>query len=47
MVAVPIADAIKRRKKVDLNSDKILTAREIGICLGDNPKNDSKKGNEE
>jgi len=47
MVAVPIADAIKMRKKVDLNSDKILTAREIGICLGDNPEKESKKGNEE
>ncbi|PHR23150.1 MAG: 6-phosphofructokinase [Desulfotalea sp.] len=35
MIAVPIADAIKKRKKVDLNSDKIMTAREIGICLGD------------
>lgn len=35
MVAVPIAEAIKMRKKVDLASDKILTARDIGICLGD------------
>lgn len=35
MEAVPIAEAIKMRKKVDLNSDKILTARDIGICLGD------------
>lgn len=35
MVAVPIADAIKMRKKVDLASDKVMTAREIGICLGD------------
>lgn len=35
MRAVPIADAIKNRKKVDLNSDKILTARDIGICFGD------------
>jgi 6-phosphofructokinase 1 len=35
MVAVPIADAIKKRKKVDLNSDKVLTARDIGICFGD------------
>lgn len=35
MVSVPIAEAIKMRKKVDLASDKILTAREIGICLGD------------
>ncbi len=35
MVPVPIADAIKTRKKVDLTSDKIMTARDIGICLGD------------
>jgi len=35
MTAVPIAEAIKSRKKVDLNSDKILTARDIGICFGD------------
>lgn len=35
MVAVPIAEAIKRRKKVDLTSDKVQTARDIGICLGD------------
>ncbi len=35
MEAVPIAEAVRSRKKVDLNSDKILTARDIGICLGD------------
>lgn len=35
MVAVPIAEAIKARKKVDLTSDKIMTAQDIGICLGD------------
>jgi len=35
IVAVPLADAIKGRKKVPLDSDKVLTAREIGICLGD------------
>lgn len=35
MTAVPIAEAIENRKKVDLNSDKILTARDIGICFGD------------
>ncbi len=32
---VPLAEAVKARKKVPLDSDKILTAREIGICLGD------------
>lgn len=35
MVAVPIVDAIKSRKKVDLASDKVLAARELGICFGD------------
>lgn len=35
MKAVPIENAIRSRKKVDLTSDKILTARNIGICLGD------------
>ena len=35
MVAVPIADAIRSRKKVGLDNDKVLAARELGICLGD------------
>lgn len=35
MAAVPLADAIRQRKKVPVDSDKVLTAREIGICLGD------------
>ncbi len=35
MVAVPIVDAIKTRKKVDLDSDKVQTARDIGVCFGD------------
>lgn len=35
MRAVPIAEAVQSRKKVNLDSDKILTARNIGICLGD------------
>ncbi len=34
MKAVPLADAIKERKKVPVDCDKILTAREIGICMG-------------
>jgi 6-phosphofructokinase 1 len=34
MKAVPLADAIKERKKVPIDCDKILTAREIGICMG-------------
>ncbi len=32
---VPIEEAIRKRKQVDLTSDKVLTARDIGICLGD------------
>lgn len=35
MSSVPLAEAVKSRKMVDLSSDKVLTAREIGICLGD------------
>jgi len=35
MISVPLAEAVKGRKKVDLASDKILTARDIGICFGD------------
>ncbi len=35
MSSVPIAEAIVARKKVDLESDKVQTARDIGICLGD------------
>ncbi len=35
MGSVSLAEAVKSRKKVDLNSDKVFTAREVGICLGD------------
>lgn len=35
MSSVPLAEAVKSRKKVDLKSDKVFTGREIGICLGD------------
>ncbi len=35
MGAVPLEEAIKSRKKVNLQSDKVFTAREIGICLGE------------
>ncbi|MGL1931639.1 MAG: 6-phosphofructokinase [Desulfotalea sp.] len=35
MVSVPIEEAIAGRKMVDLTSDKVQTARDIGICLGD------------
>ncbi len=35
MISVPLEEAVKGRKMVDLSSDKILTARDIGICFGD------------
>ena len=35
MGSVSLAEAVKSRKKVGLNSDKVFTAREVGICLGD------------
>ena len=35
MKAVPLAEAIKSRKRVKSDNDKVLTAREIGICFGD------------
>ncbi len=35
MSSVLLAEAVKSRKMVDLNNDKVLTARELGICLGD------------
>ncbi|MCI5208300.1 MAG: ATP-dependent 6-phosphofructokinase, partial [Candidatus Electrothrix sp. ATG2] len=35
MTSVLLADAVCCRKQVDLKSDKVLTARSIGICLGD------------
>lgn len=35
MTAVPLAEAVESRKKVPLDCDKVLTAREIGICFGD------------
>ena len=35
MISVPLAEAIKSRKMVNMDNDKVLTAREIGICFGD------------
>jgi 6-phosphofructokinase 1 len=35
ITSVPLEEATKGRKKVPLDSDKVLTAREIGICMGD------------
>jgi 6-phosphofructokinase 1 len=32
---VPLADACERMKVVPLDCDTVLTARELGICLGD------------
>ncbi|MFC1853671.1 6-phosphofructokinase [candidate division CSSED10-310 bacterium] len=33
--AVPLKEAVERTKLVPLDSDTVLTARELGICLGD------------
>jgi len=35
MKAVPLSEAITSRKRVNMDNDKVLTAREIGICFGD------------
>jgi ATP-dependent phosphofructokinase / diphosphate-dependent phosphofructokinase len=35
MVAVPLAEAVEKMKAVPLNSDTILTARDLGISFGD------------
>jgi hypothetical protein len=32
---VTLSEAIGRRKTIPLDSDLVCTAREIGICLGD------------
>jgi 6-phosphofructokinase 1 len=35
---VPLAEAIRRMKTVPLNSDTMDTARDLGICFGDDPE---------
>jgi 6-phosphofructokinase 1 len=35
ITAVPLAEALARPKVVPLDSDTVLTARDLGICLGD------------
>jgi ATP-dependent phosphofructokinase / diphosphate-dependent phosphofructokinase len=35
VIDLPLAEALARPKQVDLAGDAILTARELGICLGD------------
>ena len=35
MISVPLIEAVASKKLVPLDNDKVLTAREIGICLGD------------
>ncbi|PLX49002.1 MAG: 6-phosphofructokinase [Desulfobulbaceae bacterium] len=35
MTSVPLAEAIKGRKKVPVSGNRVKTAREIGICLGE------------
>jgi 6-phosphofructokinase 1 len=32
---VPLAEALSIQKRVDINGDTVLTARDIGICFGD------------
>ncbi len=35
ITSVPLADVLDRTKTVPIDSDTVLTARDIGICLGD------------
>jgi len=35
MGSVPLEEVVQRTKTVPLNSDTVITARELGICLGD------------
>ena len=35
ITAVPFSEALAQPKLVPLDSDTVLTAREIGVCLGD------------
>ena len=34
---VPIADAVDQLRTVPPNGDDVMTARALGICLGDTP----------
>jgi 6-phosphofructokinase 1 len=36
VVDLPLQEALAKPKRVDLNGDAVLTARGLGICLGDN-----------
>jgi 6-phosphofructokinase 1 len=35
MVAIPLEEAVSRIKVVPIDSDQVLTARDLGICFGD------------
>ena len=35
---VPLSDALRRMKTVPLTSDTVDTARDLGICFGDDPE---------
>jgi 6-phosphofructokinase 1 len=37
VMAVPLEVATERMKSVSLDCDTVLTARDLGICLGDEP----------
>jgi ATP-dependent phosphofructokinase / diphosphate-dependent phosphofructokinase len=35
IVPVPLAEVVGKTKKVPLDSDKVMTARALGVCFGD------------
>ena len=35
MSSVPIEEAVRERRKVKIDGDEVLTARDMGVCLGD------------
>lgn len=35
IISVPLAEVLKSKKMVPLDSDRVMTAREIGISFGD------------
>jgi 6-phosphofructokinase 1 len=35
IIAVPLSEVLKSKKRVPLDCDRVMTAREIGISFGD------------
>ena len=35
VIDIPLAEALAKPKRVNLNGDAVLTARNLGICFGD------------